>query len=148
MEEEKFTFSKPKDSYAQLKQQILGKNTKGQKEEAKLSARDIHGHGHSHDHPKPKKKQGKRDVPLTVLPNLVELRLIYTRNLSLNLSYLISTHFPNLQRLQLTSAPIGLCDAKYFGAAHLARVIELDFSGDSYLCKETLNQISLNTPDL
>ena len=30
----------------------------------------------------------------------------------------------------------------------MAGVIELDFSGDSYLCKETLNQISLNTPNL
>lgn len=92
MEEEKFSSSKPKDSYAKLKQQ--SKNTKGHREEEKHADEDDHDHGHSHDHPKPKKK--KRDVPLTVLPNLVELRLIYTRNLSLNLSYLVATHFPNL----------------------------------------------------
>ena len=75
-----------------------------------------------------------------------KLKIKYSREFGKNICKLISSNYPNLTHLHLISCPIGFSDCTLLGQNYLPLLKELDLSGDSYLSKESLTQISICMP--
>lgn len=78
--------------------------------------------------------------PKVVCSQMKQLSVKYSRKFDDDLCKNIYLAFPNLERLQLVSCPIGTSEISLLGK--LPNLVELDCSGDSYMSSAHLKAIS------